>query len=141
MALTHVEAYSRVVSCKFGNRLCQRVKTHGWGAANGQLGLISAAKIVTQSMDTPFSQDDGIRFFQNAQSQRRGDDALARPHHQLETKPAFHQLHIAGQGGLCQPQRTGRTGKGSGADDLMELQQMSGVNGMHALPYQILMTG
>ena len=57
------------------------------------------------------------------------------------TQPALHQLHVSCQGRLRQPERGRRTGKGSGADDFVELQQMTRVDAWHVLSYQNLMRG
>ena len=108
-------------------------------ATHPKLGLVSSFQIVGQRADPALGQNDGIRLFEDARAKGGRQDALTRPDHQLETQPAFHQLHVAGQCRLRQPERGRRAGKGPGADDFMELKEVAGVYRVHEVSYQKLM--
>ena len=138
MRLAHIETGRRIVAGEIGNRLGQGVQAQRWRASDPQLGLIAAFQGIGQGADPPLRQNDGVRFFKDSRAKRRRDDPLARADHQLEAQPALHQLHVAGQCRLCQAKGACGAGEGSGADDLVELQQMAGVNRTHATAYQKL---
>ena len=89
--------------------------------------------------DPAFGQNDRGSFLKNAFAKRCRHDPLPRAHHQLKPQPALHQLHVSCQGRLRQPERRRRTGKGSGADDFVELQQMPWIYDAHVVSYQIAM--
>ena len=122
MRLAHVEPYARIVACKICNRLGKGVKAECRGAAYPQLRVIAASQIVCQRADAAFGKDNGAGFLEYPLAERCRHDPLPRAHHQLKTQPSLHQLHVAGQGGLRQPERHRRAGEGSGADDFVELQ-------------------
>ena len=141
VSLAHIQPDARVVAGEIGDRLGKGMKAQRRGAANAQFGIIAAPQIIGQCTDPPFGKDDGAGFGQNALAKCGRHDALPGSDHQLEPQPSLHQLHVAGQGRLCQPKRDGRPGKRPCADDFMELQKVAWIDGAHGASYQKLMRG
>ena len=139
MGLPHVEPDPRIVAGKIGNGLGQCMEAQCRGATDPQFGFISAPQIVGQRTDPALGQHDRAGLLEDAFAKRRRHDSLPRADHQFKPQPAFHQLHVSRQGRLCQPKRGRRAGKGSGADDFVELQEMTRVNASHVFLYQNLM--
>ena len=141
VTLPHVEPDPWIVAGEICNGLRQRVEAECRRATDPQFGLVPASQIVRQSTDPALGQHDSAGFLEDAFAKRCRHDSLPRADHQFKPQPAFHQFHIPRQGRLRQPERCRRAGKGSGADDFVELQEMTRVNASHDSLYQNLMRG
>ena len=138
MRLPHVEAHARIVTREIGNRLWQGMKAQCRRAADRSSVSYPRFRL---SVSALIRRSARTMAFASSRMRAKGgrQDALTRPDHQLEAQPAFHQLHVAGQCRLRQPERGRRAGKGPGADDFMELKEVAGVYRAHEVSYQKLM--
>ena len=139
MSLANVQPYPGIFTDKAGDWFRHGMQAQCWRTGDTQFSIIATAQIVGQRIDTAFCQNNGIGFLQDAFAKRGRHNPLPRTDHQLETQPSFHELHIAGQRRLRQPERCRGAGERARADDFVELQQMPWINDAHVASYQIAM--
>ena len=139
MGLAHIEPHAGIVAGEIRDRLRKGVKAECRRASDPQLRFIPATQIVGHRADPAFGKDNRAGLGKNPFTKCCRHNALARPDHQFKSEPSLHQLHVAGQCRLRQPQRDRRAGEGTGADDFVKLEKVSWVNSAHAGSYQKLM--